>query len=106
MGRMKWDELQKKEKKIMTWAELYNLFMDHNDKNPDQKLFGYVVFKESNWPGKNFSEQARTYEVCSCDWGFMPGKISNAVYGDCLDGTDVGVRLDWHDWEKEYCYMV
>ena len=33
------------------------------------------------------------------------GKISNPIFAECLDGIDVGVRLDWYDWDVEYCYM-
>lgn len=106
MEKMTWKELEKKEKKIMTWSEMHNLFMKHNDTNTDKILIGYVVYKASNWPDKNFDERTRTYEVCSGDNGFKPGKISNCIYGDCMDGIDVGVRLDWYKWDVEYCYMV
>lgn len=90
----------------MSWSEMVRLFMEHNETNPDETLVGYVVYKASNWPEKEYSEQERTYAVYSSSNGFFSGKISNCVYGDCLDGRDLGVRLDWYDWKKEYCYMV
>ena len=32
---------------------------------------------------------------------FREGKISNSLFGDCLDGKDVGIRLDWYNWTIE-----
>jgi hypothetical protein len=31
--------------------------------------------------------------------------IGSSVYGDCLDGVDLGVRLDWVAWKIERCYF-
>ena len=32
---------------------------------------------------------------------FQSGKIANSLYGSCLDGTDVCVRLDNYNWKIE-----
>lgn len=92
----------------ITMGELYNRMTAHNSKTLNgqrgEPITGVIVYKPENWTTP-YTEEQRSYRVSSNCWGFMSGKISNAVYGDCLDGTDIGVRLDWYNWSADYCYM-
>lgn len=63
-----------------------------------------IVFKASNWPGKNFSLESRSYRTSSNQWGWDYSKSGNCRMGDCLDGTDIAVRLDYYNWDIEYWY--
>jgi len=36
---------------------------------------------------------------------FQLHAFSNSLFGDCLDGIDLGVRLDLYDWKVDYCYI-
>lgn len=94
--------------KKITMAELTNNMMEFNSKNPDKAdtacITGVIVFKQSNF-NKPYSVRDRSYRVSNANRQFQYGKISNALFGDCLDEKDVGVRLDYYKWAVEYCYM-
>ena len=70
---------------------------------------GVIVFTEDSFD-KPFDEQARSYKVSSMAKYFNPFAGGSGLVGDCLDGTDDGVRLDYYmwtyGWEPEYCYIV
>ena len=70
-----------------------------------------IVFKKESFD-KEFSKEERSYEVNSKENYFTTGKISNSLYGSCLDGKDSGVRLDIYiydennPWLIDYCYIT
>ena len=63
-----------------------------------------IVFSQENWPDKNYSEKSRSYRTHSNQWGWDYSKMGQSRLGDCLDGTEQGVRLDWYNWKIEYWY--
>ena len=93
----------------ITIDKFEHIMRDFNSKHPVKQdtacLTGVIVYKASNWPDATYSETERSYRVSNANRGYQPGKISNSIVGDCLDGKDLGVRLDWYRWEVEYCYM-
>ena len=96
-------------KKKITYDEFCRKMFEHGEthgNNEDYKdsITGVIVYKASNWK-KSYTEKQRSYRVSSCNRCFQSGKISNAMVGDCIDGTDTGVRLDWYHWDVDYCYM-
>ena len=60
-----------------------------------------ITFCSSNWKNLSFTEEERTYRVSKNNRYFQDGKISNSLFGDCLDGKDLGVRLDAYKWKVE-----
>lgn len=68
------------------------------------ELQGVITYAKSNWE-KEYSEESRSYEVYSQSNHFSAGKISNSMTGNCLDGTDQGVRLDLYNWKVEKFYI-
>lgn len=95
--------------KKITFADLERAFETYNAEHSNGEDYrdaikGVIVYKQSNF-SKPFSEESRSYRVSSSNRRWQSGKISNGYYGDCLDGTDQGVRLDWYNWEVEYCYL-
>ena len=67
-----------------------------------------IVFTEDSF-SKPYTLEERSYKI-NREWGkyFKSGMIGNSLYGDCLAGTDKGVRLDWYlgDWKVDYCYII
>lgn len=97
--------------KKLTYSEFCNRMWEHdkdhsNNEDYRDSIYGVIVYKASNWPDHNFTEKERSYRVSSCNRCFQDGKIANSMFGDCLDDTDLGVRLDWYNWEVDYCYML
>ena len=70
-----------------------------------------IVFTEDSFK-KKYSLKERSYEVSSDAKLFNDQMLGNSLFGTCLDGTEVGVRLDQYmkleknRWEVEYCYVV
>lgn len=92
----------------ITFGKLAQIMSEYNRRFPENadsaKLAGVVVYKPENWD-KPYTERSRSYEVWNNNRAFQDGKIANSLFGDCLDGTDRGVRLDWYRWDVDYCYM-
>ncbi|MEC2463454.1 hypothetical protein P9X10_00885 [Bacillus cereus] len=73
-----------------------------------------IVFKQESF-SKEFTENQRSYEINRDSHYFKPDSISGSLFGNCLDGTDDGVRLDIYmkrlpeegkRWLVEYCYIT
>lgn len=56
-----------------------------------------ITYNQSNFDTIS-SEEERTYRVSRNNRYFEEGKISNAIVEHCLDGKDLGVRLDRYNW--------
>lgn len=96
--------------KKLTFEEFYRRMWKHgethnNNEDYQDSISGVIVYKASNWPDHEYTETSRSYRVSSCNRCFQANKIANSMFGNCLDGTDQGVRLDWYNWEVEYCYF-
>ena len=93
----------------ITMSKLDEIMLEYNSRFPENadtaKIFGVIVFKQSNFT-QEYSELSRSYRVSNANRRYQHGKISNSLRGECLDGTESGVRLDWYNWEVEYCYML
>lgn len=97
--------------KKIALKEVCEAFHKCNESNEQKELRAVVVISEKSLNG--YDETARSYEFSSNNSRFKPNKISNSVYGNCLDGKDLGVRLDWYvyglggdRWEVDYCYLL
>lgn len=62
-----------------------------------------IVFTKESFK-RDYNEVQRSYEVTSDNKYFNANLISSSLYGNCLDGTDQGVRLDiyMHDVENKW----
>ena len=58
---------------------------------------------------KPFTELERSYQISS-DAKYFDGNMSgNSLFGNCLDGKDLGVRLDYYmysGWKVDFCYIT
>ena len=94
----------------LTWKELENHLRQH----PDSK--GVIVFKQHPSWKKDYSEKERSYWLNGTGNHFQDGKISNSIWGYCLEESSPdadGIRLDWviydlprRRWEIDYCYLL
>lgn len=70
-----------------------------------------IVFTKGSF-NKPYSEEQRSYKIYSDAKIFNSEMIGTSLFGDCLDGTDQGVRLDIYmkepknRWEIDYCYIL
>ena len=101
-----WVEVPDTDVEKISFTELSRNMYDHNTRyNQDEAtLSGVIVYKQDNF-SEEYTELQRSYRVWNNNRKFQTGKIANSLYGDCLDGTDDGVRLDLYDWDIEFCYM-
>ena len=56
-----------------------------------------------------YNEIERSYEINSGEKYFNADMNGNSLYGDCLDGNDLGVRLDrymYEGWNPDFCYIT
>lgn len=103
--------------KKLTWSEVYEAMWKFNEehgytcKGNKERLEAVVVFTKDSFT-KPFTETERSYQFTSDNKAFLANQCSNSIFANCLDGTDLGVRIDWymHDrempWKVEYCYLV
>lgn len=68
-----------------------------------------IVFKQESFTTP-YTEKERSYEISS-DAKYLDGnKLGTSLFGDCLDGKDLGVRLDkymdYEGWLVDYCYVT
>ncbi len=99
--------------KKATISEIRKRFREFNKENgisygdyDVQEITAVIVYKQSNF-NKPYTETERSYRISN-----LSGKAffdlpsgSNSMTGDCLDGKDLGVRLDAYPWNIEYCYF-
>jgi len=91
----------------ITFAEVESLFFENNRKN-GKPMYAVAVIKESSF-NKPYTETERSYQFSSDNKAFKDGKIARSIFSNCLDGKDLGVRLDWYlddGWDIDYCYLV
>jgi len=103
--------------KKLTWSEIEKAMWKFNEehgyttKGNEKRLEAVVVFKEESWD-KPYTETQRSYQFSSDNKAFLPNQLGNSIFGDCLDGKDLGVRLDWYmkdsekPWKVDYCYLL
>lgn len=82
-------------------VEFNHVMVEAHSEN--KKVYGVITYDKSNWD-EEYSEDSRSYEVCSSSKHFG-NYISNELTGCSLDGTDMGVRLDYYKWKPEAYYI-
>lgn len=99
----------------MTYFELHETFCNWNKGlNAEQQrkndITGVIVFDNCSFEKEyEYPLESRSYTVSSYNKAFISGMISNSIFGDCLDGSESGIRLDIYinsGWKVEYCYLT
>lgn len=98
----------------MTYKELKNDFRKLKQIKPIETLTAHIIFTEESFK-KKYPLLSRTYRITSDEKAFWPSMADYSLFGDCLDGTDQGVRLDYYmeeeranveGWKVEDCYIL
>lgn len=100
--------------KKITYQELHNKMVQFNKENDitckedgNKVLKAVIVFTEDSFENE-YTLEERSYEVTNHNKRFITDNIGNSLFGNCLDGRDLGVRLDWYmadGWKVDYCYI-
>lgn len=97
----------------MTYGEMKQHFRDM-ERTYRHHTEGYIVFSADSFRIP-YDETARTYAVNSDCKAFQPNMGGYSIFGDCMDGSEHGVRLDLYmaeerggkdGWQIERCYMM
>ena len=103
------------DKNRMTWNEAVEYLTEFNKKHdihtkggkPATCVMVAVITKDSF--RKEYTLKERSYAFTNHNKFFIPENLGNSIFADCLDGKDVGIRLEQHirtlDWNVEYCYI-
>ncbi|MCI9169324.1 MAG: hypothetical protein HFF42_00065 [Lawsonibacter sp.] len=85
----------------MEYKQLKELLFQHECKHPNTHLSAYITFASFGPDNKTeYPWKSRTYLVSSDNKAFQPNKGGYSIFGDCLDGTDQGVRLEQYIKEE------
>lgn len=90
---------------ILSSQEFFNLLRSAYKEFPQYLVVGNITYCQHNWKTW-YSNESRTYTIGNHNNYFNPEKISKALYGNNLDGTDKLVRLDYYDWDIDYCTIT
>lgn len=90
---------------ILSRQEFFNLLRSAFKEFPQYLVVGNITYCQHNWKTL-YSHESRTYTICNHDNYFNPEKISKALWGHNLDGSDPEVRLDYYDWDIDYCTIT
>ena len=65
-----------------------------------------ITYARCNF-SKPFNRKERTYIVASNGGkACFNGMCGSSLWGDCMDGRDMGVRLDWYDWKIDEIVQI
>ena len=83
----------------MTYPELRAAFREWERNGPVQHLTAHIIFTVASFD-REYSLLSRTYVVSSNNKVFRPNMGGYSIFGDSLDGTDIGVRLEGYMAEE------
>ena len=75
----------------------------------------FVTFTQDSFPGTEYTLPERTYWFTSKEKAFSADKGGYSIFGNCMDGSDMGVRLELYmadekggknGWKTENCGIV
>lgn len=97
----------------MNYSELKQIFRELKSTSPREDLTSHIIFTEDSF-ATQYPLLSRTYSVSSDNKAFWPNMGGYSIFGNCLDGTDHSVRLDYYmaeerdinGWKVEDCYIL
>ena len=103
------------DKNRMSWQEAVQYLTEFNKKHdihtkgskPATCVMVAVITRDSF--SKEYTLKERSYAFTNHNKFFIPSNIGGSIFADCLDGKDVGIRLEQYvcnlNWNVEYCYI-
>lgn len=97
----------------MTYLELKKALQEWESSHPSEHLTAHIIFAVDSFD-REYPLLSRTYAVSSNSKAFRPGMGGYSIFGDSLDGSDLGVRLERYmaqegnpgGWKVEDCYIL
>lgn len=97
----------------MTYPELRAVFREWEHSCPVDHLTAHIIFTVDSFD-REYPLLSRTYAVSSNNKAFRPHMGGYSIFGDSLDGTDIGVRLEGYmaeegnpgGWQVDGCYIL
>lgn len=97
----------------MKYSELKQFFQKFKHDHPKDDLTAHVIFTEDSF-AKPYPLLSRTYSFTNNNKAFLSNMGGYSIFACCLDGTDQGIRLDWHmaeernvnGWKVQDCYIL
>ena len=97
----------------MNYSELKQTFRELKRTSPREDLTAHIIFTEDSF-ATQYPLLSRTYRISSDNKAFWPNMGGYSIFGNCLDGTDQSVRLDYYmaeerdinGWKVEDCYIL
>lgn len=97
----------------MTYPKLRTAFREWEHSCPVDHLTAHIIFTVDSFD-REYSLLSRTYAVSSNNKAFRPSMGGYSIFGDSLDRTDIGVRLEGYmaeegnpgGWKVEDCYVL
>ncbi len=85
----------------MEYTQLKELLFKHECKYPETHLTACITFASFGpMNKKEYPWESRTYLISSDNKAFQPNKGGYSIFGNCLDGSDQGVRLEQYIQEE------
>lgn len=85
----------------MEYKLLKQLLSQHESEYPKTHLTACITFASFGpMNKKEYPWESRTYLFSSDNKAFQPNKGGYSIFGNCLDGTDQGVRLEQYIQEE------
>ena len=97
----------------MTKTEMLALMREYNARHGNEygvatnkKIYFVITYAQSNFT-RQYTPKERAYIVASNSGkACYHGLCGNSLIGDCMDGRDIGVRLDAYDWTVESIFQI
>ena len=97
----------------MNYSELKQVFRELKCNSQLEDLTAHIIFTKDSFD-QQYPLLSRTYRISSDNKAYWPNMSGYSIFGDCLDGTDQGVRLDYYmaeerdptGWKVEDCYIL
>lgn len=97
----------------MNYLGLKVAFQKWNRENHREALTAHIIFTADSFD-KEYPLIARTYAVSRYNKAFRPSMGGYSIFGDSLDGSDPGARLERYmaqegnpkGWKVEDCYIL
>lgn len=98
--------------KKSSWKAISDFAYDYFQQHPEIGQFNdapeVIVTITKDSFKEEYSELTRSYRFILSQKYFLPGMGGNSIFAHCLDGSEMGIRLDYYlfnSWKIENVYM-
>lgn len=100
----------------ISYAELKSKMCAQNKEEggKTERIYGTIVFREDNWPGKHYTLEQRSYIIDSDAKAFKHWMGGYSIFSHDIANTDPCLKLTEYmyderggdnGWKIDYCYL-